>query len=57
MLPHMMKGNAAGPTDNHGIERRSRRKRNDIADPNQAFANAFVDALRDILRHERRRPS
>ena len=44
-------------TDNPGIEGRSRRKRNDVADPNQAFANAFVDALRDILRHERRRAS
>jgi hypothetical protein len=53
----MMKGNAVGPTDNKAIDGRARRKRNDIADPNQAFANAFVDALRDILRHERRRAS
>jgi hypothetical protein len=52
--PHMMKGNAVGPGDNQRIDGRSRRKRNDVADPNQAFANAFVDALRDILRHERR---
>ena len=50
----MMKGNAVGPGDNQRIDGRSRRKRNDVADPNQAFANAFVDALRDILRHERR---
>ena len=53
----MMKGNAATQGDKRGIDGRSRRKRNDVADPNQAFANAFVDALRDILRHERRRAS
>ncbi len=56
LVPHMLKGNLTGP-DTQGVETRSRRKRTDVADPNQAFANAFVDALRDILRHERRRAS
>jgi hypothetical protein len=52
-----MKANSAGTTDTQGAQKRSRRKRTDVADPNQAFVDAFVDALRDILRHERSRAS
>jgi hypothetical protein len=37
------------------IGTRSRRKRGPAPDPNQAFVQAFADALRDILREERRR--
>lgn len=33
----------------------SRRKRSVPPEANQTFVRAFADALRDILRHERRR--
>jgi len=37
------------------IASRPRRKRGDQADAKQYFSQAFADALRDILREERRR--
>ena len=36
-------------------ERRSRRRRVQRVDSNNAFVRAFADALRDILQDERRR--
>jgi hypothetical protein len=38
-----------------GIDTRSRRKRPTTHERNLAFVQAFADALRDILREERRR--
>lgn len=41
-------------TSDRAVELRPRRKRAAIADTNAAFVLAFADALRDILRDERR---
>jgi hypothetical protein len=38
-----------------GIELGSRRRRARAVEPNEAFARAFADALRDILHDEQRR--
>jgi hypothetical protein len=41
-------------TTGRTVELRPRRKRAAVADSNAAFVLAFADALRDILRDERR---
>lgn len=56
-MPHMTKGNTVGPSDTQSADHRSSRKQSDVVDPNQPFVRAFVDALRDILQHERPRAS
>jgi hypothetical protein len=53
----MTKGNAAGPSDTQRADHRSRARDGELTDPNHAFVRAFVDALRDILVHERPRAS
>jgi len=50
----MFRGRAGQSGDGQGVETRNRRKRGGSADSNQAFLHAFADALRDILREERR---
>jgi hypothetical protein len=50
----MFRGRAGHSGDGQGVETRNRRKRGGSADSNQAFLHAFADALRDILREERR---
>jgi stalled ribosome alternative rescue factor ArfA len=41
-------------SNGRGVETRAHAKRSGPADSNQAFLHAFADALRDILREERR---
>ena len=51
----MIKARGEQAPNGHGIETRSRRKRAVAAERNLSFVQAFADALRDILREERRR--
>jgi hypothetical protein len=51
----MVKGRGERVPNTHGIETRPRRKRTVTREGNLAFVQAFADALRDILREERRR--
>ena len=50
-----MRGRGEQSVMGQSIHTRSRRKRAGAANSKQAFVHAFVDALRDILREERRR--
>jgi len=52
-MPTMTKGREQQRTGGRD-ELRSRRKRASISESNAAFVQAFADALRDILRDERR---
>jgi hypothetical protein len=52
----MVKGRGERMPQGRGaIETRPRRKRGVALERNDAFVQAFADALRDILREERRR--
>jgi hypothetical protein len=51
----MIKGRGERAPNGQGIDTRSRRKRPTTHERNLAFVQAFADALRDILREERRR--
>jgi hypothetical protein len=52
----MVKGQGERAPQGRGvIESRPRRKRGATLEHNDAFVQAFADALRDILREERRR--
>ncbi len=51
----MMKERGERAPSGRSVETRSRRRRPGPSDRNQAFLLAFADALRDILREERRR--
>jgi hypothetical protein len=49
----MLRRRGERKANGQGIETRTR-KRGEVSDSNQAFLDAFADALRDILREERR---
>jgi hypothetical protein len=51
----MVKGRGERSPSGQGIDTRPRRKRAVAPERNLAFVQAFADALRDILREERRR--
>lgn len=51
----MGKASEVGRLASPGAEQRSGQKRARAVDSNEAFARAFVDALRDILHDEQRR--
>lgn len=55
MMTAMGKASEAGRLASLGAEEKSSRKRARALDPNEAFARAFADALRDILHDEQRR--
>jgi hypothetical protein len=55
IMSAMTKGRGERAPNSQGIETRSRRKRAVAPERNLAFVQAFADALRDILREERRR--
>jgi hypothetical protein len=55
IMSAMVKGRGERAPSSQGLEPRSRRKRAAAPEPNLAFVQAFADALRDILREERRR--
>jgi hypothetical protein len=54
-MASMAKGSDARSSNMRTAEQRSRRKRGQRVDSNNAFVLAFADALRDILQDERRR--
>jgi hypothetical protein len=51
----MVKGRGERSTSGESSAARSRGKRDAVSEVNSAFMQAFADALRDILRDERRR--
>jgi hypothetical protein len=55
MMASMLKGRGERLAGGQGVATRTRRKRIVAVDANLAFVQAFADALRDILREERRR--
>ena len=54
-MTRMTKGRGERGSQGVGLDTRTRRGRRAPTDPNEAFLRAFADALRDILREERRR--
>jgi hypothetical protein len=54
-MTSMVKGRSERVAAGQGVGTRPRRKRGVVVDANLAFVQAFADALRDILREERRR--
>jgi hypothetical protein len=54
IMSRMAKHRGEPSPRNGAVHARSRRRRAVAADSNRDFVRAFADALRDILRHERR---